>query len=298
MIGCVITGDASSDGWRRSAVVPVALFAALWCVAVVEISGRRGVGQDAGVLLISLAGIALTWRVTRPAPPILVPGGRLRAQLAFLGLFTVWQGGYVLHFHDLLRSPIFLPTDVLTDWVEWIVPTRSWVMNPLVDVVVPGLVICLLGANRRELGVTRGRYTLRVTALWSAIPVVYLAGVIALGAISASAVGSELLSNTFQNGPVEEFYWRGIVQTRLERSGQIRALIVTSLLFGFWHVGMQLVASSGELSLALARCVTQQAIGGLVFGALFQRTRSLIAPSIFHVLSNTVLQVFNVGLHG
>jgi membrane protease YdiL (CAAX protease family) len=68
--------------------------------------------------------------------------------------------------------------------------------------------------------------------------------------------------------------------------------VLQALLFGFWHLDANGRMFAGDWLAALAWCIISQAMIGLLFGILFQRTQSLLAPSVAHVVSNAFGQTF------
>jgi membrane protease YdiL (CAAX protease family) len=81
--------------------------------------------------------------------------------------------------------------------------------------------------------------------------------------------------------------FRGILQTRLcLLAGSSWAVVLTGLLFGLWHLGVNASAYEGDLATAAARSVLVQGTLGLGYSFLFARTRSLIAPSLAHAAFN------------
>lgn len=98
----------------------------------------------------------------------------------------------------------------------------------------------------------------------------------------------------------EEYFYRGFVQTRLEQGFEARArerghtmvvvlgfspaIVVTSLLFGIGH----LVVPVGGVLLANRMAVF---FPSLLFGWLRRRTDSILAPTIYHAMSNMMVLV-------
>jgi membrane protease YdiL (CAAX protease family) len=48
----------------------------------------------------------------------------------------------------------------------------------------------------------------------------------------------------------------------------------------------------GNVLAGLAVCIVMQTVLGFVFGYVFHRTRNLVAPSLVHVASNVLGQMF------
>jgi membrane protease YdiL (CAAX protease family) len=93
-----------------------------------------------------------------------------------------------------------------------------------------------------------------------------------------------------QNGLWEEFLLRGALQTRLRALLSPEwAIVIQALVFGAWHLGLGYTTTDGAgLLSALAVGIVHQATIGLAFGIVFERTRNLLAPSVAHVLANTM----------
>lgn len=268
------------------------LLGAVWAAAI-AVLWRIGVLEagDLAIPAVLLVGVALTWKLTRPPAPLVAPAGRLGAQLGFLAVYTVVLTATWMHHHHMLDAPLFARFDRALRQVATIIGNPNLAINPLSLVVIPGLVLWLLGARRRDVGLVRGRHTLPIVALWCSIPLAFVAVNIALGTLTLADAGWRALSNTLQNGPMEEIYWRGFLQSRLQRFGAAWALVGTSLAFGLAHLGLQLTIAHGDPLRAAAGCIADQAMIGVALGAMFQRTQSVIASSAFHVLLNMCLQV-------
>jgi len=95
-------------------------------------------------------------------------------------------------------------------------------------------------------------------------------------------------------GFTEEFFFRGVLQTRLAVWWQreVPALLVAAALFGFYHFPYAyLLASSpsrGELGAALGECA-YGAVAGVIFGVVYWRSRrNLLAAVTVHVLINAL----------
>jgi membrane protease YdiL (CAAX protease family) len=75
-----------------------------------------------------------------------------------------------------------------------------------------------------------------------------------------------------------------------EDSHSAWGIAFSSLLFGFWHIGVALGSAQGSaqgnLLVALAMTMVAQGMVGLGWAIAFVRTRNLLAPSLIHVLFN------------
>jgi membrane protease YdiL (CAAX protease family) len=93
----------------------------------------------------------------------------------------------------------------------------------------------------------------------------------------------------------EEFFFRGVLQTRLARwsGSHLAAVALTSVLFGLYHLPYALLnprwPSYGDPPAALAAAMGQGIVGGLILGFVFVRARgNLLAPILVHALINSV----------
>jgi membrane protease YdiL (CAAX protease family) len=230
-----------------------------------------------------------------PAPagsPLRWPTGRawlwaqLAVTLAVIGL-TTWSG---LAFHQAVAADAgptwwtgFLAAvgDATAGWRGGRPP--QWVTNPVAYVLIPLPLLLLAGARPGGLGFGRGRSVWKVCAAIG-LPLA-ATGVVAAG---PAAWLREAVSNFFQNGFFEEFLFRGALQTRLARLWTPAwALVAQALLFGLWHLGLGW-AQTADWPAAIASTLVYQSLMGLALGLVFQRTRNLAAPSLIHVLLNSM----------
>ena len=88
---------------------------------------------------------------------------------------------------------------------------------------------------------------------------------------------------------IEEFFFRGIIQGRLERIlGQNKAWIYGGILFGLIHLIFNYSIVGLDLVSSIIMCIGQ-IIGGWVFGIIYMKTRSLWPGMCAHFLTNSVL---------
>jgi membrane protease YdiL (CAAX protease family) len=97
-----------------------------------------------------------------------------------------------------------------------------------------------------------------------------------------------LLLLLYNNDFLEEFYHRGVIQSKLERAvGQTKAIIFGGILFGLTHVIFditQLMSSQGILFVMIAFVL--QTMSGWLLGIVFMKTRSLWPGTACHYLAN------------
>jgi membrane protease YdiL (CAAX protease family) len=103
-----------------------------------------------------------------------------------------------------------------------------------------------------------------------------------------------LLLMLFLAGFTEEFFFRGVLQTRLQYlfKSNIVAVIVTSLLFGLYHLPYAYLnprwPSHGNWADAFGAAFGQGVPMGLILGTLYVRTKgNLLACILVHALINS-----------
>ncbi len=91
----------------------------------------------------------------------------------------------------------------------------------------------------------------------------------------------------------EEFFFRGIIQSRLGNwfQNKVWAVLVTSVLFGMYHIPYAYLnpnwPTHGQLGAAIGSAMGQGFIGGLVLGTVYERSgRNLVAPVLVHTMIN------------
>lgn len=282
--------------WRTifRVAIPIYLLANFYLLAI---------GESAGLLLLLLAYalymallIRFTIRATEPMPTGAADTPQSKsllwiqiAVLAVIILITglgsrsvpVWSV-MVEWFHTLGES--ILP-------VEWFGGPGNAVANPIQYFVIPFLLLLLLGAKPAELGFGNGNQVRKVSLIWLALPLIFFAVLLVTGSISLQAVVRRFISNFFQNGFFEEFFFRGALQTRLSKVFSAPwALTLQAFLFGLWHLRANTQMMDGNLLAGLAFCIISQSVAGFAFGIIYQRTRNLIATSLAHVFMNMLGQ--------
>ncbi|MFZ5858492.1 MAG: CPBP family intramembrane glutamic endopeptidase [Chloroflexota bacterium] len=159
----------------------------------------------------------------------------------------------------------------------------------IADVFAIALMLWLLA---RQKTVQNGKPNLIITGLLLLFPILVGLAMDRLSVIVVSTVVWQFFS-----GFGEEFVFRGYVQSRLNRAFgrpmrmfgiQFGAgLIVTSLLFGFFHAFNTYDPAVGLSSLSWGWALFTT-FGGLFFGILREKTGSLLAPGIAHGLPDAV----------
>ncbi len=274
------------------------LFAAAWIVAALTlvVSGQGFPFESLVLAAVFLPLSLVTVLLTRPAPhapAATVERPRLHLQVGLILLFvvlTAWSG---LVFHDVVAGsiPVWTPlVDLLGRLGDAWFGAATFMTNPVTYVGLPLVVLLLAGARLRSLGFGRGHRMGRVLLLWGSIPLAFFAVALVSGQLALGRLLGRFVSNFMQNGFMEEFLFRGALQTRLRRLWTPAwAVVMQALVFGIWHLGLGF-ANTGHAGLlpALASTVVNQAVVGLAFGVIFERTRNLAVPSIVHVLADSL----------
>jgi membrane protease YdiL (CAAX protease family) len=239
-----------------------------------------------------LSGIAVTATRGHRPPPVDV----IRPQ-AELWPALVWYG--VVFLLAVLTSAGGL--EVVNQFTNW-----------LFLVMVPaGLLMRVRGgrlalrATLRSVGLTRRglKEGLKVAAIVGplTVPVVYVVGEQQRAAIDMmlrqplQTMASFLVSFALAlltAGIVEEFFFRGVLQSRLAShlGSKWRGLVIASFLFGLFHLPMCYYSpyepAHGNLVWALASVIVEQGAMGVLLGVLWARTHHLAAPLLIHALIN------------
>ena len=241
-----------------------------------------------GGALAALAFLDIARRWGGAYPPRLPPTTDRHRELVEVGVLfvlAVGAGSYViLLFRDVVSfNPSFFTFGSQTFGFVFL-------LGALTAVVLPAVVE--LGIHGRSLANLGFRWPVdwRPAGLLIGVGVLFGLAPLAFG-FRGSQPATALLISLYSPVFEEEFFFRGVLQTKLERTiTQERAWIVSGLLFGLSHVpndffGFFWVADGGEPLIALGR-LAQQIAKGLLYGLLFMKSRTLAAPIVAHYSSN------------
>lgn len=96
-------------------------------------------------------------------------------------------------------------------------------------------------------------------------------------------------------GFTEEFFFRGVIQTRLGNlwRSKTKAVLATSVLFGIYHLPYAYLnpnwSSHGDWGAAIGSAMGQGIVGGLILGGVYERAgRNLLASVLVHSLINAL----------
>jgi len=154
------------------------------------------------------------------------------------------------------------------------------------------LVVMVWLLNRQK-PVNSGRRHLVTTLLLLFLPILVALAMRKLSVAIVSTVAWQFVFSGFG----EEFAFRGYFQSRLNQAfgRPVRlfgvqfgaGLIIASLLFGLWHADNTYDPAIGLSSLAWGWALWS-AVGGLLLGAIREKTGTLLAPGIAHGLPDAV----------
>jgi membrane protease YdiL (CAAX protease family) len=278
-------------------------FVVVWLASVIVLAvGGQDIpvaGIVAGVVLLLLS--LVVTGVTEPAPSVIVVAGaerrRVWVQLGLVSVFIVLTGWSNLSFHNVIGGSAGIP--VWTPLVEWLqLLGEQWfgeglgtfLVNPVTYVVIPLVVMLLAGASMASMGFGRGHRMGRALLICCALPLAWFAYTLISGQQTIVRLLGTVGDQFMQNGFLEEFLFRGLLQTRLRMlAGPGWAIVIQASVFGVWHLGLGFTntAHAGLLP-AIAMTIVQQGLLGLAFGILFERTRNLLVPSVVHVVVNSM----------
>ncbi|MBK8469451.1 MAG: CPBP family intramembrane metalloprotease [Actinomycetales bacterium] len=278
-------------------------FTVVWFAAVLVLAlGGHDIpvlGIVVGLVLLFLS--LLVTAATEPADALSVATGparrRVWVQLALVAVFIALTGWNNLAFHNVTAEDAAIPLwTPMTRWLqrvgeEWFGEgLGNFVVNPTTYVLLPLLVLALAAARPSTLGFGKGHRVGRALLICCAIPLAWFAYTLIGGHQTIVRLSGRFASNFMQNGFLEEFLFRGLLQTRLRLiAGPGWALVGQALVFGVWHLGSG-YASTDHAGLlpAIAITIVQQSLLGLALGILFERTRNLLVPSVVHIALNSM----------
>ena len=188
---------------------------------------------------------------------------------------------------------------------------ESDIVHWVTMIFIPVGIVALYAGRGSRLRRTLGSLGLRRGGLGRGMPLaVGLSVAVCLFQISFSNYSAEIValltsSRAFVALPItflflllvtaatEEFFFRGYLQTRLERltGSRWRGLVVASILFGIYHLPYAYLnprwPSAGDLGAAFYSAMSQGVAGGLILGGLFLYSRkNLLAPMLLHASIN------------
>lgn len=223
------------------------------------------------VLILIFFLVSLAWNITHI--PVLQPG--MIHFIAYITKVTYYICG---------NGPFYWARDYIANALAVI----------FIELVPTLLLFGAFGYNPRGMGFRLGNAKLIIVLL----SVTALAGLLDL---HGTALYSNTLPHTlilfiiqfFINGLPEELFYRGYLLPRFERilKNPVNALVLSALLFNASHIPSYLANGSGW-SGALLNVFSLICPTGLLYGYLYQRTRSIIPGALLHTASTNTLGWF------
>jgi len=103
------------------------------------------------------------------------------------------------------------------------------------------------------------------------------------------------LTNAF----LEETLFRGLLINAFKtRQSSNRAIMLSAIIFGFWHAGWPLINGGSDVVNQVASMVFFTTILGIFLGIYYERfnsSRSLVGPIFIHTMFNYVSECFKIG---
>lgn len=141
--------------------------------------------------------------------------------------------------------------------------------------------------NRRELGLIKKVESLPVAFFGIAGYVII--GILSFFLLDTMEVGLiYLIILLYSNAFLEEFIFRGVIQTKLERAtDQKKAIMYQGIIFVLIHIPYDILLYSilGDLVYVVLLFILQF-IHGLIYGIIFMKTRNLWVSVVCHFLTN------------
>ncbi|HSJ34383.1 MAG TPA: CPBP family intramembrane glutamic endopeptidase [Acidimicrobiia bacterium] len=168
------------------------------------------------------------------------------------------------------RGPAGLRAELAKQW-KWRLPFPLWVLVLL----APAAIILIAVAIAQGLGAPVGEWN-DPAQLYLTIPVFLY--VVVLG------------------GPLgEEFGWRGFALPRLEqRLHPIAAVILLGLIWGLWHLPLFCIEGTVQQLTPFTAFLAQTTVTSVIYGWLWNTTKSLPAVVVIHAATNTTVGLLPV----
>jgi membrane protease YdiL (CAAX protease family) len=165
-------------------------------------------------------------------------------------------------------------------------PARNYLIAWLVPIalsVATGLLTWLTGAGKLDLEFTAIRKSLEQAQTTQMGPVM----VIMIQLAIAFTLGP-LFNTLFALG--EELGWRGFLLVRLERLGQLRAILLSGIIWGIWHAPAIIQGHNypGQPVLGVFMMIVFCVLFGTILSWLFFRSRSPWTAALGHGSLNAV----------
>jgi len=211
-----------------------------------------------------------------PLPSIKEPREEIWDVIVIWILFTIYLVVFIFvlrHFFPISLGDIYL--------LSLAVLTFGFFLTPLWYLLRKDKI------NRRELGLIKKVESLPVAFFGIAGYVII--GILSFFLLDTMEVGLiYLIILLYSNAFLEEFLFRGVIQTKLERAtDQKKALMYQGIIFVLIHIPYDILLYSilGDLVYVVLLFILQF-IHGLIYGLIFMKTRNLFVNVICHFLTN------------
>ena len=251
------------------------------------------------MLALTLLALPLTAGSSLPPQAKVTPAdssrGRLKMQVAVLLFIFAFISCLTLLHYKVVQAqvPFFSP---LATWLFGSLeklgqtPTIGDLSIPLLYFVVPMVLLLLLGVGFHEVGFGRGYRSWAVILLFSVPLLVLIVLKLVSGEKGLLFLLFVFIQNNLRNGFFEEFLFRGPLLSRLNLLlGRSWGVVLSTLIFGFFHVPTYTAGYHGDLLAGLAFSMVNPVLIGLCFAIIVLRTRNLFASSVIHALLNTCI---------
>ena len=252
------------------------------------------------VFLLVFAGFV--WLLDRdidPYPPPLPKSANPRREIGIVLLLWGMALG-VNAVRLLIINPWFMKAAIqpaLGEFVNLLLITLPFLALPLyLSLKIDGYTVADVGLTWKNRSTNVTIFALAFGTISGAVAFWTGETVVGVEALSAGA----LLLLVFNNAFLEEFFYRGVIQNRLERVfGQRMAILSAGFLFASTHVLLDflVLAEEGGLAAVLV-ALLMQTLGGMLLGLIFVKTRTLWPGVVCHYLVNWIPSILNLLLAG
>ena len=248
------------------------------------------------LLVVGGAFTLIAWLLTRPAEPLLVaePRAGVFWYLLVVAAFATWGLGAITASQPLRDVVVLLAKVTIFVAIPWLIFDRK---------SVP------LRFNRRDVFIALGMSSvLLVFQFFFGRGAHEIANAHLPPAGLASAFVFGFIWLCVEAGLVEEYFFRRLVQTRLESLTRSRpgGIVLASLLFGLVHApGLYLrtshtgeaLGNSPSLLLAVGYAIVVVSPTGFFLGTLWSRTRNLAIVVVVHAMGDLLPNVVDLARH-
>jgi len=232
------------------------------------------IGIALAIILILL--LKFIGKFPEPLPLIKDQKEEIRDVIIIWILFTTYLVIFIFVLSTLFPNSwieIYISSIFVLTFIFFLIPLRYIIRKDKIDL--------------RELGLTK-----KVESLPAAF--FGIAGYVIIGLLSFFLLDTMKVNLIFlillfySNAFLEEFVFRGVIQTKLERAtDQRKAVLYQGIIFVLIHIPYDILLYSimGDL-LYVVLLFILQFIHGLIYGIIFMKTRNLLPCVICHFLTN------------